>query len=239
MKRALLLSLLFSATGSFAADTSVEWDYAAPEKWSELSEKFTQCKGHNQSPVNIETATLIDANLEPIELDYSKTEVKIVKTPHTLKVSYPENHGNKIDLEEKAKHLKQYHFHAPSEYTFDGKQYPLSAHFVHANDEGQLTVIGVLFEEGEENPQLQAIIDKTESEDMTVVFDAGALLPNDKSYYRLNGSLTTPPCSEGVRWVIMKETVKASKAQIDAIASHMPENNARPVQQINARTVLH
>ena len=138
---------------------------------------------------------------------------------------------------------KQFHFHSPSENTINGQYYPLEAHFVHADQDGRLAVIGVMFELGEENSEL-AKLWKNMPEDShsqaTLLKELSALnlMPKEKSYYRFNGSLTTPPCTEGVRWFVLKDTIKASKAQINKFRTVMGTDTNRPVQPINARVIL-
>jgi carbonic anhydrase len=139
--------------------------------------------------------------------------------------------------------LRQYHFHAPSENRINGKSYPMEAHLVHADKEGNLAVIAVMFVEGAENPSLarawahmpEKVGDK-HSLPSSIAVDG--MLPAKHGYYRYNGSLTTPPCSEGVRWIVMKAPVSASRPQIERFEHIMHHPNNRPVQPINARVVL-
>ena len=117
--------------------------------------------------------------------------------------------------------LKQFHFHAPSENEIKGVSYPLEAHFVHADKDGNLAVVAVMFKEGKENPALAKLWSHMPSKEgdkiaLSHTDNALDLFPQNHAYYRFNGSLTTPPCSEGVRWFVMKKPVFASKAQIEA-----------------------
>ena len=139
--------------------------------------------------------------------------------------------------------LKQFHFHAPSENLIEGKSYPLEGHLVHANDRGELAVVAVMFEPGRANAALslawQVLPAKAgESHGLKEPVSAEQLLPAKRDYYRFSGSLTTPPCSEGVRWLVMKEPVQVSQAQIDAFKAVMHHPNNRPVQPLNGRLVL-
>jgi len=139
--------------------------------------------------------------------------------------------------------LKQFHFHSPSENLIDGKSYPLEGHLVHSDDKGNLAVIGVMFNVGEANPVLSAawavMPEKADGKNpLSAPVNAAGLLPSDQDYYRFNGSLTTPPCSEGVTWIVMKQAMTASQAQIDQFSKLMGHPNNRPVQPVNARPVL-
>jgi len=133
--------------------------------------------------------------------------------------------------------LIQLHFHTPSEHAISGKRYPLTGHFVHATDDGKLGVLGVMFERGEANPELTKILAAAPSSKSAPVTVRGAMLPDDRSVYRYMGSLTTPPCSEGVNWHVLKEPISASAEQIQAFEKLMGVS-ARPVRAINNRLVV-
>jgi len=146
-------------------------------------------------------------------------------------------------LDNSAYQMKQVHFHAPSENKIYGKSYPLEAHFVHADAKGNLTVIGVMFKEGGANVGLEKLWTQMPS----MVSDAvvlkvrvipSELMPVNRSYYRFSGSLTTPPCSEGIRWILLKTPITASKEQLEAIEKALRHHNNRPVQALNGRVVL-
>ena len=133
--------------------------------------------------------------------------------------------------------------HSPSENTIQGKRYPMELHLVHASDKGELAVVALMFEAGQQNAKLQHIWDvlpkKTgETRLLKSKNTAASFLPEHLDYYRFNGSLTTPPCSEGVRWLVIKEIQQASQAQIKAFADLMAEPNNRPIQPIGARVIL-
>jgi carbonic anhydrase len=138
--------------------------------------------------------------------------------------------------------LVQFHFHTPSEYHIESKAYPLELHFVHQKKDKALGVIGVMFKEGAANPELEKIWQNMprasgEEKQSPVMVDIVKLLPMDKKYYRFMGSLTTPPCSEGVNWMIMQKQITASKAQIEAFRKIIPMN-ARPIQPSNNRLIV-
>ncbi|WP_241593496.1 carbonic anhydrase [Rosenbergiella epipactidis] len=139
--------------------------------------------------------------------------------------------------------LKQFHFHTPSENRIEGKSFPLEAHFVHSDTKGHLAVLAVMFDVGEENEAFQHIIDqaptdKNQTQPLDKVIDIASLFPTSKHYYRFSGSLTTPPCSEGVRWLVMKESVSLSLQQLDRIKSLLGTTNNRPTQPLNGRMVV-
>ncbi len=151
--------------------------------------------------------------------------------------------GSSIKVDGTSFELKQLHFHAPSENHIEGKSYPLEAHLVHASDEGDLAVVAVMFEEGGANEGLEqawSSMPEQAGEEKTLQSSLSAddILPSDRDYYRFNGSLTTPPCTQGVRWLVMKQPVTASKEQIEHFADVLHEPNNRPLQPVNARPVL-
>lgn len=239
---AAALSCLVAGT-AFASEGALHWGYSGhegPEYWGDLAEKFATCKaGVNQSPIDI-TST-IDAELQPITFNYKASGMQIVNNGHTIQINYDK--GSTITVEGKTFNLLQFHFHAPSENTIDSKAFAMEGHFVHADDKGNLAVIGVMLNEGAENSSLANIWTiMPDHAGKTVVADgtmnAMDLMPENKDYYRFDGSLTTPPCSEGVTWMVMKNPINVSSEQAHKFAELFHGNNARPVQPINARTIL-
>jgi len=221
----------------------LNWAYEGkegPENWGKLSPEYTACDaGRNQSPINIEET--LHAVLKPLRSIQKFPAKDIVNNGHTVQVNFKE--GNMMVLDNSAYQMKQVHFHAPSENKIYGKSYPLEAHFVHADAKGNLTVIGVMFKEGGANVGLEKLWTQMPS----MVSDAvvlkvrvipSELMPVNRSYYRFSGSLTTPPCSEGVRWILLKTPVTASKEQLEAIEKALHHHNNRPVQALNGRVVL-
>ncbi len=239
---------LGAATASvlMAGGHGVHWGYTGhegPEHWGDLSDKYIMCKlGKNQSPIDIRTASAFEADLPAIAIDYKSASKEELNNGHTVQVNIVP--GSSITVDGIKFELKQFHFHTPSENTIDGKYFPLEAHFVHADANGNLAVIGVMFEYGKENPVIKSIWDRmpehaNDVEKITLsAEEVKNLLPADKDYYRFNGSLTTPPCSEGVRWFVMKQPVTISKAQVKKFAEVMHHDNNRPVQPVNARIIL-
>ncbi len=236
------MSLFLAGPQVAAGGKGVEWGYtgdAGADRWGRLSPDFALCdSGKNQSPIDITGA--LDTSLKPLRMHYGKTMYEVIHNGHTVQVnSQP---GSVLHLEGKEYELKQVHFHAPSENHIDGKSFPMEAHFVHADAEGNLAVVGVMFETGDKNEALarywQHMPGKHSRKPLKKTVQAGGLLPeNLEDYYRFNGSLTTPPCSEGVKWMVLKTPVMASDKQIQQFTEAVGVNN-RPVQPINARVIV-
>jgi carbonic anhydrase len=217
------------------------WGYqgdVGPAAWKALKPEFRACAGRNQSPVNV--AGTIDAQLPAVAFNYKAGGTEVVNNGHTIQVNYEA--GNGISMDGMQFELKQFHFHSPSENQIDGKSFPLEAHLVHADKDGQLAVVSVVFDLGPANPAVGAAwgqMPKTEGKAaLPAKVSANGLLPADRDYYRYNGSLTTPPCTEGVRWVVMKRPMTISKEQLEAFKTTLGFDNNRPVQPVNARPIL-
>ncbi|HDX8354504.1 TPA: carbonic anhydrase [Aeromonas dhakensis] len=240
MKESLLAATLLLCPAAFAA--TVHWEYsgeAGPAKWASLTPEFGQCAGRNQSPVNL--SGLVNAELAPLQFHYQAGGHSVTNNGHTVQVDYAP--GSTLELDGMHFTLKQFHFHAPSENLIEGKSYPLEGHLVHANDKGELAVVAVMFEPGKANGALSQVWQSLpakagEQRQLKEPVSAEPLLPAKRDYYRFSGSLTTPPCSEGVRWLVMKEPVQVSQAQIDAFKAVMLHPNNRPVQPLHGRLVL-
>jgi len=222
----------------------IQWSYEGddgPEFWGDLDEEFATCKtGQSQSPINIDNT--VSAKLKPLKTFLRFPAKDIVHNGHTVQVSFKK--GNVLALDDVMYQMKQVHFHAPSENTIKGESFPLEAHFVHEDAEGNLVVLAVMFKEGAENRGLKKLWlqlpnkkSRAAKKLKTKVFPT-ELIPSKKGYYRFNGSLTTPPCSEGVIWFVKKATMTASKSQIDAFTKAMKHHNNRPVQLLNSRFIL-
>ncbi len=240
MKKLIISTTLILA--STAAIAGSEWGYdeqKGPDKWSSLHKDYELCStGKFQSPFDI-TGDL-KAGLEAKNFNYGETTYKVSNTGHGIKIT-PEV-GNYFEVEGHKFELLQFHFHTPSEYTINGKQSPMVVHLVHMNEENELGVIGVMYEEGESNILIEKVWSNIPSEiggenNAKGMIDLNDLLPDNKTYYRFSGSLTTPPCSEGVNWFFMKDSISASKDQIDAHTSIYP-NNARTLQEKGNRIVV-
>lgn len=241
MKRALIAvgMLLFS---SFAfSSNGAAWDYTGdtgPDNWAKLSPEYGACAGSNQSPINM--TGFVDAKLQPVFFKYGSGSSEILNNGHTVQINTLP--GNTIAVDGIEFELKQFHFHVPSENQIRGKSYPMEGHLVHADKDGNLAVVAVMVTEGEENTALAKawaqMPEKGEKVALSSEISPLEVLPKKHDYYRFNGSLTTPPCSEGVRWLVMKQPITASKQQIDRFLQVMGHHNNRPVQPVNARTVL-
>ncbi|WP_010450962.1 carbonic anhydrase [Vibrio rotiferianus] len=232
------LTTLGLALAMASAANAANWGYEGqhgPAHWGEFASACA--KGQNQSPINIDST--IEAKLAKLQFNYDGKVISLLNNGHTLQTSLEGNNTLKVDGKDFA--LKQFHFHTPSENHVDGKEYPLEAHFVHVDKVGHLAVVAVFFKLGDANPDLAKLLANIPTKDQDVAIklplDADALIPSDKDYYRFNGSLTTPPCSEGVRWLVIKETQTLSPEQVKEFAKAMGQNN-RPIQPLNARMIL-
>ncbi len=243
MKSITVLTMtLLVGSGLALAGHGPHWGYEGtegPEHWGELAPDFTLCQqGKNQSPVDLSSA--VDTQLSPIEFHYHADEADEVNNGHTIQIN--ERPGNWITLDGQDYELKQFHFHTPSENHIDGQEFPMEMHLVHADRDGHLAVIGVMFKEGAEDATLKAAWDAMPTQpDSTVHLSTKlspeSLLPANRDYYRFTGSLTTPPCTEGVIWLVMREPITASAGQIQQFAKVMGHPNNRPVQPLNARVI--
>jgi carbonic anhydrase len=218
------------------------WEYTGddgPTHWSTLAPEFAACAGRNQSPIDLDN--FIEAELPPIAFDYKAGGHDVVNNGHTIQVNY--DAGSSISIDDDTFALKQFHFHAPSENHIDGKSFPIEAHFVHADAKGDLAVVAVMFEQGDNNPALDTLWARLPGKEgdpqaLSPEIAAAELLPGNRDYYRYEGSLTTPPCSEGVRWLVLKHPVPVSAQQIDRLTKALGHPNNRPVQPVGARVVL-
>ena len=242
LTKLLVLVWACMAAASYASDGGVHWAYKGehgPEHWGDLSPDFVQCKvGVNQSPIDIVGA--VEADLPPLVLDYSSRTIDLINNGHTAQMNVEP--GSFLRVEGEEFELLQFHIHVPSEHWVNGEQFLLEAHYVHQNARGELAVVGVLYNEGEDPPALAKHISRIPSEvGKPVAFDEAlsnlAIASMDKGYYRYNGSLTTPPCSEGVRWYVLKQIHTVSKKRRD-IFNELIGDDARGPQPINARPVL-
>lgn len=213
---------------------AIEWGYAAengPENWGELSEDFALCStGQEQSPVNLPAVD--KAATIQISGNYGTAPASVIDNGHTVQASFGK--GFTLTSGENTYDLLQFHMHTPSENTIDGVAFPMVAHLVHSDEDGKLAVLAVMFEEGEANPHIQTLVDNLGGE---AEINVAAMLPEDKTVYNFAGSLTTPPCSEGVNWHVLTTPVSASAEHIAELSKIMG-NNARPVQPLNQRSLV-
>jgi carbonic anhydrase len=226
-----------------AASGSTHWSYegaTGPDAWGELDPANALCKmGGSQSPIDL-TGSMHVSALAGLQMTYASTLVRATNNGHTIQVGVDK--GNSIVVEGKRYDLLQFHFHTPSEHTVDGRAFPLELHLVHQAGDKSLAVIGVLMNDGTSNAVLGRFWDKIPKAagevDTGVTIELKDLLPRaTNDYFTYAGSLTTPPCSESVRWIVLQQPAQASRAQIAAFRAIFPMN-ARPTMPLGARHLL-
>lgn len=211
-----------------------EWSYSGdtgPEQWGTLSPAYAACDGSQQSPIDLTTPS--EADGPAFGEAYSASTAEVIDTGHGIQVN---TSGGTLTVDGTTYELLQFHVHTPSEHTVDGSSYPAEVHLVHKAPDGTLAVIGVFVEEGAENDGLNPWVQAEPDDGSALEYDVSALLPDAPTYYTYDGSLTTPPCSEVVRWIVMDETIEASPAQLDRLRDRH-DGNARPVQPLGDRTL--
>lgn len=237
----VLLTALLAAAGAHAAGPHWGYDkhHGGPAHWSELDAQYESCGlGRQQSPVDIRHA--VPADLPALDFNYPALAPTLVNNGHTVQINLPA--GASLQVGERSLQLLQFHFHTPSEEAIDGRRLDMVAHFVHRDADGKLGVVAVLMKRGpRDNPALAPLFEHLPrpQESVTVdglALDLAALLPKDKGYYSLNGSLTTPPCSEGVSWMVLKTPIEVGPRQLGAFRKLFAAN-ARPLQPLNGRVV--
>lgn len=225
---------------AFASD--VQWGYRGddgPDHWAEIDPHFFACsKGMQQSPIDI--AEDVAAQLPALAVDWKNDPAKMVNNGHTIQIDVPA--GSRIRRGDEAYDLVQYHFHAPSEHHVKGKTFPMEAHFVHRNPEtGSFGVLAVFLEPGAANETFSALAaafpDKSGMEVKIEDIDPNGLVPASLEYWLYEGSLTTPPCSEDVDWMIARTPVRVDAEDIARFAALYPKN-ARPIRLPNRRFIL-
>ena len=234
------------------AAAAPEWHYEGaegPEHWGKLSAAFATCgEGRNQSPIDLANAQ--SATTEELRAHFPLADLRVahhehvadgINNGHTIQINYPDSET--LNVGGVAYQLAQYHFHGPSEHTVEGKHFPMEMHLVHKSAGDQLAVVGVLIAEGGHNAAFDPVWANlpaqkgVETHYPKVKVDVDALLPAGRTSYRYDGSLTTPPCSEGVSWIVMASPIELSTEQIAAF-THVIKDNSRPVQNLNGRTIL-
>jgi len=236
-------SLAFCCWGASAAGHPPHWNYSAdedgPAHWAELDPAFEACgKGMNQSPIDIHNA--MPTHMAPLQFGYAAdSPAVLVNNGHTVQVNVPA--GQTLQWGEDNYTLLQFHFHSPSEEALSGKRAPMEIHFVHRNANGGLAVVAALIQTGKPNPAAAPLFAHLPRAGETITVDQltlnlTALLPSNRAYYAYDGSLTTPPCSEAVRWLVLKNPIYFSADQIKAFRTMIGEN-ARPLQSLNGRMV--
>ncbi|MBI9067066.1 MAG: carbonic anhydrase family protein [Salinivirgaceae bacterium] len=224
-------------------NANAHWEYsgeAGPEKWADLCPAYASCSGERQSPIDL-SSSIGDRTEVTLERTYNCISgIEFLNNGHSIQVNVTGDKPNTLTVNNQVFELKQFHFHCPSEHTLDGVAFAGEAHFVHVAENGEISVMGVFIKEGAENEYLSHIIpfipentgDKSEITDE--ICPGKVFTANDK-YFIYEGSLTTPPCTEGVNWFVRRDYIEASAEQIEALKKAMPAHNARPVQPVNDR----
>jgi carbonic anhydrase len=225
-----------------ANDAAPDWGYegaGGPAAWGTLRREFSLCaQGRRQSPIDIRGGLPVD--LEPVRFDYRPSRFSVIDTGHTVQINLAPS--NSIEVGGRRYELVQLHFRRPSEERIDGRQFAMSAHLVHRDAQGRTLMVAVLLDPGPARAAMQTAwanlpLEKREEVAARATLDPADLLPEDRRYYTYMGSLTTPPCSEGVQWVVMRTPVTASPEQIEVFARLYPMN-VRPLQALAGRRIL-
>jgi carbonic anhydrase len=225
----------------------VAWGYTGdggPDKWGDLEPAFALCKsGKSQTPIDLSGKAAKGPALKGLVFQYPTIPLTIFNNGHTVQV--PAGASGTLTEGADTWDLLQFHFHSPSEHTVDGKRFDAELHFVHKNAKGELAVVGVLLRQGKENTALKAVFDAVPAEIGTdpkpvsgAMVDTKAILPARTGYFTYGGSLTVPPCSEGVTWFVLKTPIEVSAAQIAKLREVTHGDTNRPVQPLGDRTVL-
>jgi carbonic anhydrase len=240
---AVFYCVLWLARLSGAQEAPHPWDYSdarGPSHWGDLKPEYADCKtGHHESPIDIRNPRPSD--LPRLEFDYKPSPLHIIDNGHTIQINYAP--GSFVSVGGKKYELKQFHFHRPSEEEINGKRYAMTLHLVNVGAQGKIAVVAVLLEKGRNDPlihELWSHLPKEEGKEVIlndVQIDAARFLPADRGYYTYDGSLTTPPCTQGVTWFILKHPMSVSEGEIQQFAKEY-KNNARPVQPLYERVVL-
>jgi len=238
----IIAVMLTTLGGTILVAEDTHWDYEGemgPEYWGELVAEFDMCaKGRNQSPIDLMAD--IHADLEELVFQYANPgHLEEVNTGHAIQENVKP--GNFLVFYGDRYELKQFHFHSPSEHTVAGESFPMEVHLVHQNAAGDHAVVGLLFQVGEFNKYLDQLpsfrVARGEDPHGDPV-DYNEFIGNRTDYFVYNGSLTTPPCSEGVQWIVLKEPIIASPEQIQHYYKLLGFDNNRPIQPHNSRLVL-
>jgi len=233
------------AVGAIGNNT-IHWGYtgaSGPQHWGDLAPENIMCKiGKNQSPIDLrDNAAMGTIGLPQLDVVYQNVPLKVINNGHTVQVNYPL--GSYIKVGGHRYELLQFHFHTPSEHKKEGFNYPMEMHLVHKDGDGHLAVMSILFQEGEENETLDALLTNLPRDvgkqhvHKDASLNPAGFIPANTDFYKYSGSLTTPPCSEGVSWMVFKQPIQASAEQIQQLNELMGDNS-RPFQATNARSVL-
>jgi len=254
-----LCSGLVTLSGMISAPASAapHWTHAEQDTWGAIEDDtqkqaplmypYAECGiGSHQSPVDL-SGEANSEKLNMLEIRYVKDMPDFFNSGHAAQVNTSASYKGVLKIGSDIYPLTQFHFHAPSEHVIGSQTFPAELHFVHVRADGRIAVLGVLLKEGAANPAIQTILNNVpatttppgpvHNTDSGVTLNPKALLPKDKShFYTYAGSLTTPPCSEGVSWYVLAEPVEVSEAQIALLEGFYTDNNRLP-QNLNGRTV--
>ena len=250
MRRSARLAVSLIAAGTFAPILAAlaahgHWTYTGqtgPAFWGTLEEDYHTCAaGRTQSPIDIRADSVHGSDVPALEFQYQPSALKIIDNGHTVQVNYAP--GSFVSVGGKRYELQQFHFHTPSEEKIDGKSYDMVAHLVHKDADGKLAVVAVLLTKSDTPNSLVKTLwenlpkkKEVETPVDNVTINAADLLPASKAYYTFAGSLTTPPCTEGVTWFVLKSPTAVSGDEIARFGKSYPMN-ARPVQPLNGREI--
>ncbi|WP_130617451.1 carbonic anhydrase [Dyella amyloliquefaciens] len=227
--------------------TPPHWSYSGesgPAHWSTLDAKFAACgNGMAQSPIDLESHDAKPGKAGEFHIDYEKGDVALVNNGHTVQANVADAKDTVV-FDGDTYHLAQFHFHSPSEHTTDQKRFPLEIHFVNQDGAKHILVVGVMVKLGDENPTLAPVFRSlppassraSVTAAAPIPVDLASVLPKNHEAYVYNGSLTTPPCTEGVRWVVLSHPIEMSKDQVASFSRMFPDNH-RPLQKVNGREI--
>src|SRR5262249_17059940 len=221
------------------------WSYTGdegPAKWGDLSPDFAACKtGKQQTPIDFAKGIAKGKGLSPVVFSYSQIPIQVTNNGHTIQAG--NSTPSSITIGSDKYTLAQWHLHTPSEHTVEGKHFDAELHFVNKNDKGEITVVGILIKKGKESKAVKALVDNAPAEASKEpkagqgTFDMSALTPAKAAYYTYTGSLTIPPCTEGIRWIVFQKPMEASEAQLAKLQELMHGPTARPIQALEGRSV--
>ena len=229
------------AAAAPAPRLSNHWSYegeTGPVNWGRINADWAKCgSGTRQAPIDLRDGMKVD--LEQITFDYRQSGFNVVDNGHTIQVAV--GFGNYITVQNRSYELVQFHFHRPSEERINGRGTEMVVHLVHKDTEGRLAIVAVLLERGAQNSMIQTVwnnlpLEKNDTVTPSVTLDVNHILPAKRDYFTFLGSLTEPPCTEGVLWLVMKQPMPASPAQM-ALFSRLYPLNARPIQPGGGRVV--
>jgi carbonic anhydrase len=251
MKRNLISTFsmglcVFVSAPAFSAEPTTHWSYTGktdPTHWADGNPQNAACKtGQRQSPIALSDATASPVQEKDFTINYKPSTVYLVNNGHTIQAN-AEGQADSVTYKGINYKLAQFHFHTPSEHTLNGKRFPMELHLVNKGDDNTFTVIGVFVKKGKRNQELASVFSelpgRQTSEGVSgpaAQVDLAMLLPSNKKAFVYSGSLTTPPCSETVNWVVLEQPIEMSFEQINRFKAIFPDNH-RPLQAVLNRKV--